>query len=89
MNYYQSTQFSSIPLKTKISLGLGAILVLGLLFFFAFTFFLIALLSAVVLFIFNLFQRATGNLGPGQTPPQGQKPYHRPASKNNDDVIDI
>jgi len=87
MTQYQSSPFRAIPLKTKISLGLGAILVLGLLFFFAFTFFFITLLSGVVLFFINLFQRTQKNLG---SSPNGQpRPYHRPPSKDNDDVIDI
>lgn len=91
MRYYQSTNFSSIPLRTKLSLALGAILIFGLLFFFAFTFFLISLLSGFVLFIFNLFQRGREqNLGSGQKMPPGQpRPYHRPPSKDNDDVIDV
>lgn len=90
MKSYQSGPFGAIPLKTKISLALGAIMILGLLFFFAFTFFLITLLSGVVLFIFNLFQRATGNLGPGRPPSRNQpQPRYRPPNKDNDDVIDV
>lgn len=93
MPTYQSINFGSqIPLKTKIFLALGAILVLGLLSFFAFTFFLIALVSGIVLFFFNLFQKARGNLNLGKksrtSPPPGT--YRRPhREENDDDVIDI
>jgi hypothetical protein len=90
MRQYQSSPFQAIPLKTKISLCLGAVLVLGLLFFFAFTFFLITLLSGVVLFFINLFQRTQRNLGSGPNmPPDRPRPYHRPPSRDNDDVIDV
>lgn len=87
---YQSAQFRSIPLKTKLTLALGAILLLGLLFFFAFAFFLITLVSGLVLFVFNLFQKTRQNLGSSHNIPPGQpRSYHRPASKDNDDVIDV
>ena len=93
MPTYQSINFGSqIPLKTKIFLALGAILILGLLSFFAFTFFLITLVSGIVLFFFNLFQKARGNLNLGKQPPTSPPPgtYRRPHHENNDDdVIDI
>ena len=91
MREYQSINFGAqIPLKTKILLGLGAVLVLGLLSFFAFTFFLITLVSGVVLFIFNLFQKAKGNINLGGHPtPPPQKTYRRPHRNDDDDVIDI
>ncbi len=92
MAQYQSINFGSqIPLKTRILLGLGAILILGLLAFFAFTFFLITLISGVVLFFFNLFQKARGNFDSGGLPPTSsrQDTYRRPHREDNDDVIDI
>jgi hypothetical protein len=90
MTQYQSSPFRAIPLKTKITLGLGAVLVLGLLFFFAFAFFLITIASGVVLFFINLFQRTQKNLGSGPNMPPGQpRTYHRPPSRDNDDVIDV
>ena len=93
MRNYQSINFGSqIPLKTKIFLGLGAILILGLLSFFAFTFFLITLVSGIVLFFFNLFQKARENLNLGGQPPTASPPrtYRRPHREDNDDdVIDI
>lgn len=88
MNPYQSSPFSSMPLRTKISLGLTALLVLSLLFFFAFTFFLITLVSGVVLFFINLFHRTQRNLGSSMSPDQ-PRAYRRPPSRDNDDVIDI
>jgi hypothetical protein len=90
MTPFQSSPFKAIPLKTKISFALGAIFVLGLLFFFAFAFFVITVVSGVVLFFINLFQRTQKNLGSSPNTPPGQpKPYHRPPSRDNDDVIDI
>jgi hypothetical protein len=93
MRDYQSINFGSqIPLKTKIFLALGAILILGLLSFFAFTFFLITLVSGIVLFFFNLFQKARGNLNLGKQPPTSPPPgtYRRPHREDkDDDVIDI
>lgn len=90
MTQYQSSPFRAIPLKTKLSLALGVILVLSLLFFFAFAFFLITVVSGVVLFFINLFQRTQKNLGSSpNTPPDQPRPYHRPPSRDNDDVIDI
>ncbi len=92
MREYQSSNFGSqIPLKTKIFLGLGAILILGLLSFFAFTFFLITLVSGIVLFFFNLFQKAKGNFNLGGQPPASPPPqtYRRPHRNDDDDVIDI
>jgi len=87
MQNYQSINFGpQIPLKTRISLALGAILILGLLFFFAFTFFLITLVSGIALFFLNLFQKARGTLR--QSPPPNS--YRRPHRKDDDDdVIDI
>jgi hypothetical protein len=90
MTQYQSSPFQAIPLKTKISLALGAILVLSLLFFFAFAFFIITVASGVVLFFINLFQRTQKNLGFNPNmPPNQPRPYHRPPSKDNDNVIDV
>ena len=90
MQNYQSINFGSqIPLKTKISLALGAILILGVLFFFAFTFFLITLVSGIALFVFNLFQKARENLNlGGQSAPPPPHKYQRP-QRNDDDVIDV
>jgi len=91
MRNYQSINLGSqIPLKTKIFLALGAILILGLLSFFAFTFFLITLVSGIVLFVFNLFQKVRKNLnlgGPSAPPPP--RTYQRPQRNDDDDVIDI
>jgi hypothetical protein len=93
MQNYRSINFGSqIPLKTKILLGLGAILILGLLSFFAFTFFLITLVSGIVLFFINLFQKGKENFNLGKQPPSSPPPrtYRRPHRENNDDdVIDI
>ncbi len=92
MREYQSINFGSqIPLKTKITLALGAILILSLLFFFAFTFFLITLVSGIVLFFINLFQKTRENLnlgGQSKPPPPSSRTYQRP-HRNDDDIIDV
>lgn len=90
MRNYQSINFSSqIPLKTKIILALGTILILGLLSFFAFTFFLITLVSGIVLFIFNLFNKARETLNPGgPSAPPPPRTYQRPP-RSDDDIIDV
>lgn len=90
MRDYQSMNFGSqIPLKTKISLVLGAILILCLLFFFAFTFFLITLVSGIVLFFFNLFQKTKENLNLGDKPPPSPPHTYKRPHRNDDDIIDI
>lgn len=90
MPQYQSINFGSqIPFKTKISLVLGALLILGLLFFFAFTFFLITLVSGIALFIFNLFQKAGKNLNLGGKSAPPPPHTHRRPRQNDDDIIDI
>lgn len=89
MRNYQSVQSGPIPFRTKISLGLGAVMILALLFFFAFTFFLITLISGLALFIFNLFQRAKNNLGSGRATTRGRTQPFRRSPENNDDVIDV
>jgi len=87
MQNYQSINFGpQIPLKTRISLALGAILILGLLFFFAFTFFLITLVSGIALFFLNLFQKARGNLRQSPPPNSHRRPHR---NDDDDDVIDI
>ena len=90
MRNFQSINLGSqIPFKTKILLALGAILILGLLSFFAFTFFLITLVSGVVLFIFNLFQKARKNLNlGGQSAPPPPRTYQQ-THRNDDDIIDV
>lgn len=76
-------------LKNKILLVLFIVVGLCLLFFFAFTIFLIAAVVTVLGFLINLFSNLSrkGLQKPGQFPPG--KTY-RPRSKpDDDDVIDI
>lgn len=89
MQYYQFTNANTkIPLRTKVTFILGTLLVLSLLFFFAFTIFLIFLTAGAVLFVINLFQRAQGKIAPEHKRQPQPKPYQRPPAKN-DDIIDI
>jgi len=85
-----STQFrgGKIPLGTKISLALAAAVSLVLLFMFAFTAFLIALATGVLVFFLNLFKRRpTARPFPRQDA-DGTRPY-RPPGGQDDDIIDI
>ena len=75
-----------IPITTKISMAVWIILALGLLSFFAFSFFVIAILVGVVLFTLSLFQRN------GRTTTRSQQNFHtRPHTpkQKDDDIIDI
>ncbi len=90
MQYYQFTNANSkIPLRSKVSFILGTLLVLSLLFFFAFTIFLIFLAAGAVLFVINLFQKAQGKIVPEQKRDIPQpRPFNRPSARD-DDIIDI
>jgi hypothetical protein len=78
-----------LSLKNKILLVLFIVLGLGLLFFFAFTAFLIAAVLTVVGFLVNLFSNysrrglhKSGQYSPGRS-------YRPPRKPEDDDVIDI
>ena len=75
-----------IPITTKISMAVWIILALSLLSFFAFSFFVIALLVGVVLFTVGLFQKNR------PTKTRSQQDFHtRPYTpkQKDDDIIDI
>jgi len=75
-----------IPITTKISMAVWIILTLGLLSFFAFSFFVIAILVGVILFTLSLFQKnrptSTRSQQNFQTRPYTEK-------QKDDDIIDI
>jgi hypothetical protein len=80
---------SPFSLKNKILLILSIILGLGLLFFFAFTAFLIGAVLTIVGFLINLFSNMSrrglyqsGQYSPGRS-------YRPPRKPEDDDVIDI
>ncbi|MBC8285438.1 MAG: hypothetical protein H8E32_16610 [Nitrospinae bacterium] len=75
-----------IPITTKISMAIWIILALGLLSFFAFSFFIIALLVGVVLFTANLFQKKRTPIPHSQ---QGFRSRPYSPNKKDDDIIDI
>ncbi len=90
MFFFQSTgSHQKIPLMTKVTMVIWILLGLGILSFFAFSFFIIALLAGVVIFTLNLFQRNRAPIAPGEQPFQ-TRPY-TPNQKQNkdDDIIDI
>ena len=73
-----------MPLWMKIALTAGVITTLAFLAIFAFTFFLLALIGGVVLFVLNLFRKPATQM-PYNSPPV--KTYH--PSRHDDDIIDI
>jgi len=77
-----------IPFTTKVAMVFWIILSLALLFFFAFSIFIIALMVGLVLFTTSLFQKKKQ---PGSIPnPDFQtRPYSAPRNTKDDDVIDI
>jgi len=76
-----------LPLGTRILLTLGGILVLSFLFFFAFTFFVIALIAggigllAQLVFGRNRFSASSAPVPPGF--------HRRDPHRDDDDVIDV
>ena len=76
-----------IPLATKASIVIWILVGLGILSFFAFTIFIIAVITGIVIFTANLFQK--------NRPPISNETHDFPTQryknnpKKNDDVIDI
>jgi len=77
-----------IPLTTKIMMVVWVLICLGILSFFAFSVFIIALLAGVITFAVNLFQQYRTPISNNQSdfPKQHYKP--NPKEKDND-IIDI
>ncbi|MFQ5450344.1 MAG: hypothetical protein ACE5E9_06915 [Nitrospinaceae bacterium] len=88
MPIYQTTSIKPLPLQNRIFLILGIIVTLCLLFFFAFTVFMIALLAGAVLSIVGFIQRARWRTRTSNHPSSQPKPYREPHSRD-DDVIDV
>ncbi len=77
-----------IPFTTKIMTVVWVLICLGILSFFAFSFFVIALLVGVVAFAANLFQQYRTPISNNQ--PDFPKQYYKSNSKEKDnDIIDI
>lgn len=78
-----------IPWTTKLSLLVWILLGLTLLSFFAFSFFIIALLVGVVLFTANLFQKYRAPIS-GNTQNFETRTYNQSQKQKDDDnIIDI
>jgi len=77
-----------IPFTTKIMMVVWVLVCLGILSFFAFSVFIIALLAGVITFAVNLFQQYRTPISNNQSdfPKQHYKP--NPKEKDND-IIDI
>ena len=77
-----------IPFTTKIMMVIWVLICLGILSFFAFSFFIIALLVGVVAFAANLFQTHRAPISSNQ--PDFPKQHYSPNPKEKDnDIIDI
>ncbi len=88
---YSTDPRLKLPLKNKIFLFVGLAVGLCLLFVFAFTFFIVALVAGTVLYFIAWLQK------PGKRPPLNRegsfpnartRPYQKPHGRD-DDVIDI
>jgi len=75
-----------IPFTTKIMMAVWVLICLGILSFFAFSFFVIALVVGVVAFAANLFQQYRTPISNNQ--PDFPKQRYKPNPKDND-IIDI
>ena len=77
------------PWTTKISLVIWILLGIALLSFFAFSFFIIALLVGVVLFTVNLFQRQRAPISRNAQVFQTRTYTRSQKQKEDDNIIDI
>ena len=82
-------QKQKIPWTTKISLVIWILLGIALLSFFAFSFFIIALLVGVVLFTVNLFQRQRAPISRNAQEFQTRTYTPSQKQKEDDNIIDI
>lgn len=90
---FQSNVSQKLSIGQKIGLVLSLIAGLTFLFFFAITFFFVALGAGAIIFLSNLLfgrkrfrrQPSTPSAGP---PPAGPKVYRRDSSRD-DDIIDV
>lgn len=78
-----STIGQPIPWSTRILMILGGVIVLSLLFFFAFTFFVVGAIATGLILIVQLFLGKTKS----QVPKPPSSVYRAP--RRDDDVIDI
>ena len=77
-----------IPLTTKIMMVVWIFVGLAILSFFAFSFFIIALLAGLVAFAANLFQKKRAPISNNQPEFDTQQYSGNPKEKDND-IIDI
>ena len=80
-------QNQKTSLATKASMIIWILVGLGILSFFAFSIFIIAILIGILIFIANLFQKNRSTIS-NETPDLPTQRYKN-NPKNNDDVIDI
>jgi len=87
--FQHSGHKQKIPWTTKVSLVLWILFGLVLLSFFAFSFFIIALLVGVVLFTVNLFQRQRAPISRNAQEFQTRTYTRSQKQKEDDNIIDI
>ena len=89
MFFFQSSGSNQkISFMTKVTMAVWILLGLGLLSFFAFSFFIIALLAGVVIFTANLFQKNRAPISNGEQPFH-TRTYTPNQKQKDDDIIDI
>ena len=86
-SFKYSGQNQKMPLKTKISMVFWILVGLGIISFFAFSIFIIALVIGILFFIVNFFQKFRSTIS-NETNDLPTQPYKN-HPKNNDDIIDI
>ncbi len=90
MYFYQTNEPTpKMTLRGKITLAVWIVISLCLLFFFAFTIFLVALVVGAVLFLIHLFQRAQARMSPRRSPAPYQRPRQKSDYYRDDDIIDV
>ncbi len=86
---FQTNVSQNLSIWQKIGLALSAITGLAFLFFFAVTFFFVALGAGAVIFLSNLlFGRRRFNRPPDTPPAEAPKIYRHDPSRD-DDIIDV
>ena len=87
--FQHPSQNQKIPWTTKISLVIWILFGIALLSFFAFSFFIIALLIGVVLITVNLFQRQRAPISRNAQEFQTRTYTRSQKQKEDDNIIDI
>ncbi len=93
MFVFTTQNLKQLPLRTKIGLFLVIVLGITLLFLFALTFLVIALIGGLITMVANLFRGSRPQTRPLDNPFPPRPPFEKPQQPHrkfdDDDVIDI